>query len=108
MWNLNPKEFLSIIQQNCYYCGEPPQARSTRQGRVGNKTLFKTPVNGIDRIDSSKDYTIDNCVPCCSKCNYMKQSFSQKDFLSHVEKIHFYQNKEGSETIETTSEDGTE
>lgn len=37
---------------------------------------------GIDRIDSNKNYTINNCVPCCGQCNIMKLDYSQKDFLN--------------------------
>ena len=45
-------------------------------------------VNGIDRLDSSKGYTINNCVPCCSKCNLMKSNFKKEDFLQHISKIY--------------------
>jgi hypothetical protein len=27
---------------------------------------------GLDRIDSKKGYTKDNCVPCCGFCNNLK------------------------------------
>jgi len=26
----------------------------------------------LDRKDSDKDYTLDNCVPCCPECNFTK------------------------------------
>lgn len=42
---------------------------------------------GIDRIDSNKSYYIENCVPCCSMCNYMKKDLIQEDFVRHVRKI---------------------
>lgn len=44
-------------------------------------------VNGIDRIDSSKGYSIDNCVPCCTMCNRMKLDYKLSDFINHVHKI---------------------
>lgn len=46
---------------------------------------------GIDRLDSSLGYEIDNCVPCCTKCNMMKQAHSPSDFLSHIQKIIAFQ-----------------
>lgn len=44
---------------------------------------------GIDRVDHTiRDYANkDNCVPCCSLCNYMKKTFSLEKFLSHIELI---------------------
>ena len=35
-----------------------------------------------------KGYTIDNCVPCYSKCNLMKSNFKKEDFLQHISKIY--------------------
>lgn len=61
-------------------------------------------VNGIDRIDSSKGYSDDNCVSCCSMCNLMKNNYSVYDFLNHINKISSYQKeKEGSTTISKES-----
>lgn len=65
-------------------------------------------MNGIDRIDSTKGYSADNCVPCCSKCNRMKLDHSIEDFKNHISKIYNHFVK-GSETIENTStNDGSE
>ena len=36
--------------------------------------------NGIDRIDSSKDYTLDNCNPCCQICNIAKRNMPLEKF----------------------------
>lgn len=60
-------------------------------------------VNGIDRVDSSKNYTIDNCIPCCTMCNFMKQSYPQNDFLNQINKIYHYNlEKKGSTTSRKT------
>ena len=37
--------------------------------------------NGIDRIDSSKNYTIANVAPCCKICNYAKSDMTQKNLF---------------------------
>jgi hypothetical protein len=56
--------------------------------------------NGIDRIDSSKEYSVENCVPCCKKCNIMKNVYSMTDFIDQVHKISNFQKlKESSTTI---------
>ena len=82
-WNLTEEQFANLINKNCYYCGELPSKRQS----VSYKTDYEL-VNGIDRIDSIKGYTIDNCVPCCSKCNLMKNNLKKEDFLQHISKIY--------------------
>ena len=47
-------------------------------------------ITGIDRIDSTKGYSKDNCVSCCKMCNIMKNKFSKEDFLNKVESIYNY------------------
>ena len=42
---------------------------------------------GIDRIDSSVGYIYSNCTPCCSECNFMKQSSSVEEFEKQIIKI---------------------
>lgn len=52
---LSLSDFISLREKAlCHYCGD---------------TLNTT---GLDRIDSNGPYSLDNCVPCCSKCNYIK------------------------------------
>ena len=41
-------------------------------------------INGIDRINSDKGYTIDNCVPCCAQCNHMKLDYTTEEFLTKI------------------------
>lgn len=94
-WNLTNEQFLNLVYQDCHYCGKPPEIRKR------DNSVNKEKVNGIDRIDSSKSYIFDNCVPCCTMCNYMKQSYSQDDFLKQVEKIYNHNlEKKGPTTIE--------
>jgi len=49
--------------------------------------------NGIDRIDNTKDYTLDNCVPCCKNCNYAKRTLTQHDFYKLIQSIYNYRVK---------------
>jgi hypothetical protein len=44
--------------------------------------------NGIDRIDSSIGYVIENCISCCGRCNVAKMSESQQDFLSWIDRVY--------------------
>ena len=71
--SLSINEFNNICSQNCVYCG------------CSDKI-------GIDRIDSSKGYTIDNTQPACGTCNIMKFTLSNNDFIKHINKIHSHIN----------------
>lgn len=69
---LSEEEFYNIVTDiGCYYCG--------------NDTYI-----GIDRKNSDIGYNLNNCVPCCSVCNRIKNVFEEKDFLNHVKRIYEY------------------
>ena len=86
-WELTDSEFLELVTKSCAYCGHTQE------------------YNGIDRINSNKGYTADNCVPCCSWCNTMKLDHSLEEFLQHITNIYnFQKEKQGSTTIENTTE----
>jgi len=92
-FNLNFDEFINIVVKDCYYCGEPPSKPSKKilinRGHVNEPPFY---YNGIDRINSKIGYNIDNCVSCCSFCNYMKHTSTQKEFLTQINKIHKHLN----------------
>lgn len=92
-FNLSEEEFKSLIKKDCYYCGEPP----SRHQSVSYRSDYEL-VNGIDRIDSSKSYSIGNCVPCCNTCNLMKNTLSKEAFLTKVSDI-FNRSIKSSTTI---------
>ena len=71
-FSLRTEEFDSLIQQYCFYCGNPPPVK----GR-----------NGIDRIDSRQGYHIKNVVPCCHRCNSMKMATTRTEFLNACKQI---------------------
>lgn len=68
---LTVEEFENICSQSCKFCGSDSKI-------------------GVDRIDSSEGYTVDNSQPCCPKCNMMKYTYSIEEFLKHIDKIHKY------------------
>ena len=79
-FNLTKNEFLYLVLQKCTYC----HSKATGYYGIGS--------GGIDRIDSSKDYNINNCVPCCSTCNIMKLNYTKQSFLNKCLEITQYQN----------------
>ena len=98
------EEFDNLISQSCYYCGEEPREASAELLKHRGDTHQPTiRYNGIDRLDPTKDYTIDNCVPCCPTCNYMKHVQQKEDFLKKVEQIYKHLISKGSTTISKES-----
>lgn len=61
LWLISLEEFKVLIALPCTYCGRPPSNQ-----RAG---IYYT---GIDRKNNLRDYTLDNCVPCCKQCNSIK------------------------------------
>ena len=101
-FNLSPEEFYNIVTQNCHYCGQEPTERTTDIITAHNTNIHYSAItNGIDRIDSSKGYFVENCVPCCEKCNKMKLDHSTKTFFSHIKKIYEF-NKLDNINLEVT------
>lgn len=82
---------LKLFNSNCDYCGLEPQKINAIYS--GNTVDGVCKANTIDRIDSSKGYTIDNIVPCCNTCNKAKLIMSKKEFLDWITKVYTYQNK---------------
>ena len=103
--NLKFEEFNSLIGKPCYYCGQAPTIHTSLIER-SNKSEPMLKHNGIDRLDSSIGYELNNCVPCCFKCNHAKNTMTTSEFLKHIEKIYLHSIKESSTTIskESTSE----
>lgn len=72
-WYLPKIYAYHLISSPCYYCGQ-----------------ILENFNGIDRVDSSKEYTKDNCVSCCKYCNWAKNDLSISEFKNHINKINNY------------------
>jgi len=87
-FELTKSVFTKITSQNCFYCGQEPIESDFSKGR--NRTSTKFMHNGVDRLDSKVAYTIENCVPCCSMCNLMKNKFSAESFLNKIKQIYVY------------------
>ena len=72
---LSFEQYPTLVQLPCAYCGK---------GAVGQRASFV----GIDRIDSNaREYSLQNCVPSCSVCNFMKGALDANVFLNKVREI---------------------
>lgn len=71
-WHLTDDEAKDMLVRPCIYC---------------KHIDLEVRVNGIDRLDSSKPYTAENCRPCCKDCNYMKGTYDPKTFIERCKRI---------------------
>jgi hypothetical protein len=74
VFELTHSQFVSIVLKPCTYCG----------------FMQTNECIGIDRIDNSKGYTVENSTSCCKTCNRIKHAFEKEFFL---EKVHAIVNK---------------
>ncbi len=81
-FDLTSDEAKTLMAGSCFYCGSPP-SNIAKAGRANGDFIY----SGIDRVDNSIGYTINNCVPCCELCNWMKRDLTKDEFVSHVHKI---------------------
>lgn len=75
-FNISLDEFEKITQMECHYCGG-----------FSSEWDERSRGNGIDRKDSALGYFNENCVPCCSKCNFVKNSMPYRDFINYIKRI---------------------
>lgn len=77
IFELTLEEFRTIISKPCAYCGH----------------IEELEYNGVDRIDNSKGYSVDNCTAACKACNRMKSDHTVMEFKNHCAAIHSYVSK---------------
>ena len=85
VFELTKDEFKRITSSNCYYCGIEP--RQTNKEPHFNGVY---PYNGIDRVDPTKGYILENTVPCCKRCNRAKDDMTFDEFIKWLEKAYSY------------------
>jgi hypothetical protein len=72
-FDLTMEQFNSFWQKDCHYCG---------------RQIEKI---GLDRVDNSRGYVMDNIVSCCKVCNTMKMNYTLEQFLNHIRAIASHQ-----------------
>jgi hypothetical protein len=91
LFQISEDTFAHLISEPCDYCGQAPSQKLWQGTLDTERQAFRW--NGLDRIDSSKGYTEDNVVPCCTSCNLMKSDKTREEFLLAIEAIHRWQHK---------------
>lgn len=87
-FNLTINEFEKLTKSNCFYCGIEPKQIFKNNFNNGNYIY-----NGIDRIDNSEGYFLENCVPCCGDCNLSKGTKTYDEFIDWINRILKYWSK---------------
>jgi hypothetical protein len=87
-FSLSRDEFAALLLGDCTYCGISPSSVVRARGKFQKDFYY----NGIDRVDNSLGYTVDNCVSCCGICNLMKRTMSVDDFIKHIHKVAEFNN----------------
>jgi hypothetical protein len=75
-FELTINEYDRLLTKRCFYC----------QGSNCATNI------GVDMLDPTIGYTVDNCVPCCKVCEAMKGKMLAGDFVDHIEKITMHNN----------------
>ena len=77
--DLTYEQFLSFVKiKNCCYCGDHINRVpfATVKGKFSSAAYF------LDRKDAKKPYSTQNCVVCCTQCNFLKGNrFTYTEFL---------------------------
>ena len=56
VFELTEDQFRALTQQDCFYCGAGPRSKSVQSGKYISEYIY----NGIDSVDNTLGYTIDN------------------------------------------------
>lgn len=78
---ISQEAFEEMIFKNCHYCGSAPTNIFTHNMKCQLK------YNGIDRINSNKNYSISNIVPCCKHCNWAKNKCTTQEFQEWIHRL---------------------
>lgn len=82
---LSKEEFRKIVTSDCYICGAKPA--HIYYGKRLNGTFI---YNGVDRVNNSIGYNINNCQPCCGSCNFRKSDLDLNELFQWVKRVYEY------------------
>ncbi len=81
-FNLSLSEADILFKQDCHYCGKAPE-------RIFKETAkYSYTYNGIDRVDNTKAYELDNVVSCCKECNLAKHTMTVDQFKTWIRRVY--------------------
>lgn len=94
--HLTKEQWTNIVFKPCHYCGGTDTRNSAQMRRreahrrVADFDIHKWDVQmvGVDRIDPTKGYTLENSLPCCTRCNRMKLNSTYEGFKEEVARVY--------------------
>ena len=84
-FTLTESDFKSLVDSDCHYCGAKPSRLFTSKNRIPYV------YNGIDRKNNSVGYLLENCLPCCTMCNFAKRDSEYETFIEWAKQLGTYQ-----------------
>lgn len=81
-FDLTRKDFRTLTDSRCHYCGTPPRGVN-RIPTLNGSYVY----NGIDRVDNRSGYVKTNYVPCCKRCNLAKGTSGYQEFMSWISSL---------------------
>ncbi len=87
IFDLTLKQFEQLTSDNCFYCGISPYRQHKSKAHAGFYLY-----NGIDRVNNTIGYILENCVSCCLTCNRAKHAQTQEEFSQWLKRLMDYQN----------------
>jgi hypothetical protein len=88
---LSYEDYVKFTQtKNCHYCNDEILWYEYRNDHINQNFGYN-----LDRLDSSKGYSKENCVVCCGICNWMKWKLGYEQFIKQVHKIAKNQERNG-------------
>jgi hypothetical protein len=88
-FHLTTENITDLIFKPCYYCGITNSNNEVRVYKHGEPCSVS--YNGIDRVDNTKGYTLDNCVPCCEMCNLSKKDTELHEWKKWLQRAYKHQ-----------------
>jgi hypothetical protein len=85
-WDLTGADFDRLAAMDCFYCGAPPSMVGKPWSHGGGEWVY----NGIDRVDNSKGYALDNVITACKICNHAKRDMSFDEFVAWIARLTEY------------------
>ncbi len=81
-FSISTEDFYSLITLPCSYCKSPPK---TSMKLNAHPDFLYT---GLDRVNNSAGYTLNNVVPCCSVCNFSKAGMSLDEWKNWITAVY--------------------
>jgi hypothetical protein len=66
-FTLTKEEFMWLMDRDCFWCGDKP--------------------SGIDRMNNTQGYTMNNAVPSCKRCNVAKNDMTMTEWSEWLARI---------------------